>query len=115
MPIYPSINVCVAVVFPPTVICHYSVSSLFLTAPLLTLLPGAELFIAGESYAGFYIPWIAEHIVRSQLVPDARGDLVRDVELGACIFCLFLCVLFSNDLFLLLEPIHEVASIFTLQ
>eukprot|EP01032_Pedospumella_encystans_P012048 gene12048-13965_t len=42
---------------------------------------GAELFISGESYAGFYIPWIAEHIVRSQLVPDARGDLVRNVDL----------------------------------
>lgn len=42
----------------------------------------AELFISGESYAGFYIPWIAEHIVRSQLVPDARGDLVRNLDLG---------------------------------
>ena len=47
-------------------------------------IPGAELFISGESYAGFYIPWIAEHIVRSQLVPDARGDLVRNVDLGEC-------------------------------
>jgi carboxypeptidase C (cathepsin A) len=27
----------------------------------------AEVYITGESYAGFYIPWIANHIVRHQL------------------------------------------------
>ena len=51
---------------------------------LFCSIPGAELFISGESYAGFYIPWIAEHIVRSQLVPNARGELVRNVDLGEC-------------------------------
>lgn len=29
---------------------------------------GVDLFLSGESYAGFYIPWIAEHIVSQQLV-----------------------------------------------
>eukprot|EP01034_Spumella_vulgaris_P038015 gene38015-46914_t len=31
---------------------------------------GMETFISGESYAGFYIPYIAEHIVNNQLVAD---------------------------------------------
>eukprot|EP01033_Poteriospumella_lacustris_P009692 gene9692-6935_t len=37
----------------------------------------AELFLSGESYAGFYIPWIAEHIVSKQLVrrhDDVSGE-----------------------------------------
>lgn len=43
---------------------------------------GAELFISGESYAGFYVPWIAEHIVKMQLVPNEQGVLVRDTTIG---------------------------------
>lgn len=46
--------------------------------------PAAELFLSGESYAGFYIPWIAEHIVSKQLVRhhnEATGEefFERDV------------------------------------
>jgi carboxypeptidase C (cathepsin A) len=36
-----------------------------------------EIFIAGESYAGFYVPWIAEHIVQMQLVTAADGSTSR--------------------------------------
>jgi hypothetical protein len=44
---------------------------------------GVELFIAGESYAGFYIPWMAEHIVKEQLMTDpATGVQVRDTSIG---------------------------------
>jgi carboxypeptidase C (cathepsin A) len=48
------------------------------------LCPAAELFLSGESYAGFYIPWIAEHIVSKQLVQrhdDVSGEAFyeRDV------------------------------------
>ena len=37
-----------------------------------------ELFIAGESYAGFYIPWMSQHIVEQQLVTNAAGVQTRD-------------------------------------
>jgi len=34
-----------------------------------------EIFISGESYAGFYIPRIAQHIVQKQLIPiEGNGD-----------------------------------------
>jgi carboxypeptidase C (cathepsin A) len=36
-----------------------------------------EIFIAGESYAGFYVPWIAEHIVKMQLVTAGDGSTSR--------------------------------------
>ena len=53
---------------------------------LLFTATGVELFIAGESYAGFYIPWIAEHIVQMQLLPDAdTGVVARDTS-GAQVF-----------------------------
>ena len=60
---------------------------------------GAELYISGESYAGFYIPWIASHIVRSQLVPDSRGNLVRDVAVGE-LCCVFAWCVYVNCVFL---------------
>lgn len=56
------------------------------------------MFLSGESYAGFYISFIAEHIVSNQLVPSVPmmgsgpigvgGEMrtpafVRDPKLGA--------------------------------
>ena len=51
---------------------------------------GAEIFISGESYAGAYIPWIAQHIVQEQIAPPAApavdqltpGVTYRDVAAG---------------------------------
>lgn len=43
---------------------------------------GVELFVSGESYAGFYIPWIAAHVVLSQMVPGSDGVYVRDTSVG---------------------------------
>eukprot|EP00603_Paraphysomonas_imperforata_P008471 CAMPEP_0114448742 /NCGR_PEP_ID=MMETSP0103-20121206/20494_1 /TAXON_ID=37642 ORGANISM="Paraphysomonas imperforata, Strain PA2" /NCGR_SAMPLE_ID=MMETSP0103 /ASSEMBLY_ACC=CAM_ASM_000201 /LENGTH=573 /DNA_ID=CAMNT_0001620791 /DNA_START=40 /DNA_END=1761 /DNA_ORIENTATION=+ len=42
-------------------------TSFLRTFPDLATLP---VFISGESYAGFYIPWIADHIVRMQEASD---------------------------------------------
>jgi carboxypeptidase C (cathepsin A) len=44
----------------------------FLTSFLITFpeLAELEVYISGESYAGFYIPWIADHIVRTQTSLD---------------------------------------------
>lgn len=39
---------------------------------------GAELVLTGESYAGAYIPWIAEHIVEQQLVPLIDSNTIDD-------------------------------------
>lgn len=40
------------------------------------------MFLSGESYAGFYIPWIAEHIVSAQLVKGSDDSYRRDTTLG---------------------------------
>jgi carboxypeptidase C (cathepsin A) len=49
-----------------------------------------EIFIAGESYAGFYVPWIAEHIVQMQLVTAEDGTTTR-VKDGTCVLSWPLC------------------------
>lgn len=39
------------------------------------------MYISGESYAGFYIPWMAEIIVRNQMV-TVHGKTFRDPAIG---------------------------------
>ena len=40
-----------------------------------------DLYLSGESYAGFYIPWIGEIIVRNQMI-SINGKQFRDPEIG---------------------------------
>ncbi len=49
----------------------------------------AEIFLSGESYAGFYIPWIAEHIVSKQLIrkeDKQTGELYYERDVGGMPF-----------------------------
>lgn len=42
---------------------------------------GVAMYLSGESYAGFYVPWIAEHIVSHQLIPSTTGaSLTTDIS-----------------------------------
>lgn len=56
-----------------------------MTMILLSYMTEAEIFLSGESYAGFYIPWIAEHIISKQLVPyhdDATGETYHERDVS---------------------------------
>lgn len=46
----------------------------------MILFVGVELFLSGESYAGFYIPWIADAIVTAQIKKLPGGFFTRDVS-----------------------------------
>ena len=47
------------------------------------------VYISGESYAGFYIPWIADHLIRMQ----ERNDYDRDMKLvGGNVSVMFLLI-----------------------
>lgn len=40
-----------------------------------------EIFLSGESYAGFYIPWIAEAVVTAQMKLLPGGYYTRDISI----------------------------------
>lgn len=53
-------------------------SSLITTFPHLD---GVPVYITGESYAGFYIPWIAYHILKKQVAGDYSDGVYRHINL----------------------------------